>query len=128
MPLTQKQEDFALAYIETGNAGEAYKRAYNTKTTNTNVINVEGCRVLANPKISLRVAELRAKAATVATVTLAGHLADLKELRDQAIEARQFGPAIAAEVARGKAAGVHVEKTESTVTTRELPASVDEFV
>ena len=27
--LTQKQENFCLAYIETGNASEAYRKAYN---------------------------------------------------------------------------------------------------
>ena len=32
-PLTQKQEAFALAYVETGNAAEAYRRAYDVKPT-----------------------------------------------------------------------------------------------
>ena len=45
-----------------------------------------------------------------------------------AVKEKQIGAAITAEIARGKAAGVHVERSESLVTTRELPASVDEFV
>jgi len=40
----------------------------------------------------------------------------------------QFAAAITAEIARGKASGVHVEKSEQTVTTKALPATVDEFV
>jgi len=60
MKLTPKQEEFALAYLETGNAAEAYKRAYNVKaTTSANAIYVSACRILANPKIQLRVADLK---------------------------------------------------------------------
>jgi hypothetical protein len=61
-------------------------------------------------------------------MTLEGHLKRLDELSKAAQAANQLSAAIAAEVARGKASGVHVEKSESLVTTRELPASVDEFV
>lgn len=85
-------------------------------------------RLCANVNISARVSELKERGALRAEITLESHLADLAELRDKAAEAKQYSAAIAAEVARGKASGVHVEKSEQTVTTRELPASVDEFV
>ena len=61
-------------------------------------------------------------------ITLESHLADLQMLRDKAMESNQLSAAISAEIARGKASGVHVEKSEQTVTTKSLPASVDEFV
>ena len=85
-------------------------------------------RLSRNVKIEARVAEIKAGAAISAGITLQSHLDDLKDLRDKALSARQFAAAITAEIARGKASGVHVEKSESLVTTRELPASVDEFV
>ena len=85
-------------------------------------------RLLKNSEVIARLAELRAPAAEKAGITLDSHLAELADLRDKAKDARQFSAAIAAEIARGKASGVHVEKTESTVTTKQLPASVDEFV
>lgn len=43
---------------------------------------------------------------------LAGHLQTLGELRDRAIAAGKYGPAIQAEIARGKASGLYVEKVE----------------
>jgi phage terminase small subunit len=116
MALTQKQETFALSYVETGNASEAYRRAYDADEMKPASIHVKACQLLANGKVRLRVNELQAAAAQKAQITLESHLRDLADLRDQAREARQFSAAITAEVARGKASGVHVEKTESTVT------------
>lgn len=43
-------------------------------------------------------------------LTLATHLQKLAELRDAASREGKFGPAIAAEIARGKAAGLYEEK------------------
>lgn len=50
MKLTEKQKRFADYYIETGNATEAYKRAYNSKNDNTAA--KEGHKLLKNPKIT----------------------------------------------------------------------------
>jgi phage terminase small subunit len=41
MALTVKQENFCLAYMETGNASEAYRRAYNAGKMKPAVINVK---------------------------------------------------------------------------------------
>lgn len=112
--LTLKQEAFCVAYLETGNASEAYRRAYDASRTKPNVVYVKASQLMAQGKVSVRLAELRAVAAKAASVTLEGHLGELQNLRDMAIEARQFSAAIAAEVARGKAAGVCVERVELT--------------
>lgn len=61
LTLTPKQERFARAYIETGNASEAYRRSYNVKTTTKpERVHSDACKVLANPKVAQRVAELQA--------------------------------------------------------------------
>jgi hypothetical protein len=63
--LTDKQEAFVLAYLETGNAAEAYRRAYDvdpSKASN-NWIYVEACQLLDNPKIALRLKEVQEEAA-----------------------------------------------------------------
>lgn len=58
--LTPKQRKFAEEYVNTGNASEAYRRAYNVSPdTKMEVINVEGSRLLSDPNISLRVKELQ---------------------------------------------------------------------
>lgn len=126
--LTPKQEAFCLAYIETGNASEAYRRAYDAKDMKPETVNRKAKVELDKGKIRARLDELRAPVIKSAQITLESHLKSLEELRDAAKVANQLGAAITAEIARGKAAGVHVEKSEQFVTTRELPASIDDFV
>lgn len=65
--LTQKQEAFALAYFETGNAAEAYRRAYDVEeNARASWLYVEACQLLDHPKISQRVSELREQANSLA--------------------------------------------------------------
>ena len=51
-----------------------------------------------------------------AQITLQSHLDDLKGLRNMATKASQYSPAISAEVARGKASGLYIEKIQATHT------------
>lgn len=69
---------------------------------------------MADRKVSARVAELRKPVADAAQVTLAGHLTRLSELRDAAEKEGKYSAAVTAEIARGKAAGLYVERTEVT--------------
>jgi phage terminase small subunit len=57
--LTLKQEAFAKAYIETGNASEAYRRAYNAGKMKSDAIHVNASKLLASAKVALRVQELQ---------------------------------------------------------------------
>lgn len=68
--LTPKQEAFCLAYIETGNASEAYRRAYNVGTANIATVNRSAKEVLENPKIAARLAALRERAVERTMVTV----------------------------------------------------------
>jgi phage terminase small subunit len=60
--LTPKQQRFVTEYLATGNASEAYRRAYNCKTRRENTINVEACKLLKHPKIAQRVGVVQAEA------------------------------------------------------------------
>ncbi|HAR38824.1 MAG TPA: hypothetical protein DCS09_09790 [Porphyromonadaceae bacterium] len=58
--LTINQEKFAQEYILTGNASEAYRRAYpKSLKWKDNAVQVAGSKLLANPIVSVRVEELR---------------------------------------------------------------------
>lgn len=116
MALTQKQEMFCISYIETGNAGEAYRRSYECEKMKSETITENACRALKNSKIAARIAELRAPVIEKAAITLEQHLADLKALRDKADASEKYGPAIQAEMARGKASGLYVDKVEMNLT------------
>lgn len=114
MNMTLKQENFCLAYIETGNASEAYRRAYDSENMKSETVAKRASEMLDDGDIAGRIAELRAPVVKSAQITLEQHLEDLKRLRDKAEAAEKFGPAIVAETARGKASGLYVDKAEIT--------------
>ena len=114
--LTEKQEQFCKAYIETNNVTEAYIRAYQPKSTNEASLKATAHKTLKSKRVMNRIAELRAPAAKAATLTLERHLRDLERLRDKADKSKDFGAAIRAEVARGKAAGLYIEKIDLNLT------------
>lgn len=112
--LTPKQEAFVLAYLETSNASEAYRRSYSAGKMTDKQVWEESSKLLKSPKVSQRVAELRAPAVQKAQLTLEKHLDDLVKLRNMAVKDNKWSAAIQAEIARGKAAGLYVERTELT--------------
>lgn len=107
-PLTPKQERFCQEYLNTGNGSEAYRRAYPvSRNWKEASLNRKAKEMIDNVKIMSRLRELRAPAVTRCQVSLESHLNDLKILREAAVSADNYGAAINAEVARGKAAGLY---------------------
>ena len=115
--LSPQRERFAQAVASGLNQSDAYRAAYKVREGTTLVsVNQSASRVMADVNVASRVAELRAPAAKKASITLESHLEDLQRLRNMAVKAEQFGAAITAEVARGKAAGIVVEKGQINLT------------
>jgi phage terminase small subunit len=68
--LTPKQNKFAEEYVNTGNASEAYRRAYDVaKTTSNEVIAVKASELLKNGNISVRVKDLQKQEAEAFQIT-----------------------------------------------------------
>lgn len=127
MALTPKQEAFAQAIVTGMNQSDAYRAAYKVREgTKPETVNQAASRIMADSNVTARVAELRVPVAKKAQITLESHLDDLLRLRNMAAKEKQYSAAITAEVARGKASGVHVEKSEQTVSTRTLDPLKDE--
>ncbi|KAA6316689.1 hypothetical protein EZS27_033036 [termite gut metagenome] len=59
MKLTIKQEDFCNYYIETGNASEAYRRAYDCSNMTDKTVWEKASELLDNGKVTARVNELQ---------------------------------------------------------------------
>lgn len=78
--LTKKQEAFALAYIKTGNASEAYRRCYDAKGMKPSTINVKASELLANGKVADRVAALRAPALRAAEISAERTLREVADI------------------------------------------------
>ena len=78
----------------------------------------EKASVLANMvKIRSRIEELRRPVVEKTQMTLESHLDDLAKLRNLAVKEKQIAAAITAEIARGKAAGIHIEKSQVNLNT-----------
>jgi phage terminase small subunit len=81
--------------MQIGNASEAYRQAYKPKQMTARAIGVEGSRLINDPRITLRIAELRAPAVDGRRVTLMSHLSALNALREKAEAKGHFGAASA---------------------------------
>lgn len=116
MALTIKQEKFCMVYIETGNASEAYRQAYNCENMKSDVINVKACELLKNGNISVRLEELKNKHAKRHEITVDTLLAELEENRQAALSAMvvQSSAATAATMGKAKLLGLLVDKQEHT--------------
>lgn len=104
--LTPKQEAFCLAYLETGNASEAYRRAYDAENMKPETINVKACELLQNGKVAERLAALRAPIIAKAQLTVEDLLAELEEARRLAIDTEAPAPAVSATMGKAKLLGL----------------------
>ena len=127
--LTPKREAFVQAYVETGNASEAYRRAYNVReTTKPASVWQSASKLLADPKVASRVAELQAHHqqrhhdVTVDTLT-----SEYDEARELALGIEQPSAAISATSGKAKLHGydkgeakVEVNIKQNTVQLSDL--------
>ena len=105
--LTPKQEKFCLVYMETGNASEAYRQAYDVREgTKESTINRKAKTLVDQSNISARISELRATHAARHNVTVDSLIADLEADRQLAREIGQPGAAISASMGKAKLLGL----------------------
>ena len=110
--LTPKQEIFAQEVAKGTNLKESAVRAgYSHKNA------TRAGAFLANhePKVQKRIQELQNRGAIKVGLTLSKHLVNLEKLRDSALQNNAFGAAVTAEVSRGKAAGLYIDRKEVLV-------------
>lgn len=84
--LTAKEDAFCLAVIETGNASEAYRRAYDTRNMKPETINRKAKFMMDKDKIRARLVELRAPALKKAEVTIEYIVENLVELVERCMQ------------------------------------------
>ena len=112
MPLTEKQESFARRVaLEGMSAAEAYRSTYNAARMNTNGVYVEASKLMAHPKVSARVAELRERKVQESGLTA-------QRVIDGLLEIAEGGKSESARVqaynSLGKHLGMFTDKTEIT--------------
>ena len=80
MGLTPKQEKFCNTYIETGNASEAYRSAYNCSKMKPETINRKAKELLDNGKITARITDLQDELKEISDIKKERLLYELKAL------------------------------------------------
>jgi phage terminase small subunit len=106
MTLTPKQENFCLAYLETGNASEAYRRAYKADKMTANSVSVTAKQLMNNPKIASRLAELREPILKRHATTVDDLIKELEEARQLALSMAASAPAVSATMGKARILGM----------------------
>ena len=109
--LTLKQERFVHSYIETGNASEAYRRAYNCENMKPETIKRNAHALLANNNnITATVDREKARIAKACQVTVASLTREYDQNRDLALTVEQPAAANGAVMGKAKLHGLAVER------------------
>lgn len=110
--LTVKQEAFCQAYMETSNATEAYRRAYNYEKMKPASVNRKAFEVMENVNIAARLVELAERAMIRHDITVDNLTTELIADRKMARGLEQASPAITATMAIAKLHGLDINKSE----------------
>lgn len=112
--MTPKQEQFARLYVETGNASEAYRQAYNADNMKPETVTNEAYKLLQDPDISAMVDGLKEEARQRHAVTVDDLLSELEQARAAALAAPtpQSSAAVSATMGKVKMLGLLVDKAE----------------
>lgn len=116
MGLTPKQESFCLAYVETGNASEAYRRAYDAQRMKPESINRKAKEVIDNGKIAARLEELKSELVERHRVTADDIAEMLREDRAFAQKCETPAAAVSATLGLAKLYGLITDRFSGSVT------------
>lgn len=114
--LTPKQRAFALAYVETGNASEAYRRSYDAENCSAETVKVEASRLLDNPNVALTIVALQAEARERTMVTVESLTKELDEDRELARKLEMPAAAVSAVMGKAKLHGLITDKSKTETT------------
>jgi phage terminase small subunit len=119
--LTSKQNLFAISLADGLPASDAYRQAYDADGMKPGSIWVEACRLTTNPKVALRVEELRAeKEEEQRMLRLNRAEAVLERLEHEALEAKTDSTRVRALELIGRHLGMFTDKVEITTQERSV--------
>ena len=119
--LTSRQNAFAVSLADGLPASKAYRQAYNAERMKPETVWVEACRLATNPKVALRVAELRAEQEEERRMLRLSHAeAVLERLEHEALEAKTDSTRVRALELIGRHLGMFTDKVEITTQERSV--------
>ena len=112
--LTIKQEAFCQAYVELGDASEAYRKAYDADKMKPESVHRKAKEVKDNGKVTARIEQLQGEIKQRHNVTVDSLLAELEEARQKALSAEtpQSSAAVAATMGKAKLTGLDKQIVE----------------
>ncbi len=84
--VTEQQEKFCRIFVETGNASEAYRQAYNAKNMGANTIAARASEMLNKSNITVRLQQLREVHQKRHAITVDTLLAKLDKVYEAAMD------------------------------------------
>lgn len=138
MALTVKQEAFCKAFIESGNASQAYKQAYNAENMKAATVSRKAFELTENGKITARLDELRVEHAARHIVTIDSLINELEDARQIAKADMKAAAMVAATMGKARLLGFDKgvvgvtmkdvgEKSVKDLTDAELEAQLLSF-
>lgn len=115
--LTAKQEAFCQAIVQGTGQADAYRLAYTVKKMSPAAVDVEASRLMDNPKIAQRVAELRAPVIEKVQYGLEQAMSEAEQALQLALKKEHPGAMVAAVQLRSKLNGLLIDKKEIKVNT-----------
>lgn len=113
--LTVRQENFAMAFVELGDASEAYRRAYNCGRMKPHTIHDSAYNLRRHPVVAPRIQQLQAENAQRHAVTVDSLCAELDRMLAIAEAEKQASAGVQAVMAKAKLHGLVTDKTNATV-------------
>ena len=119
--LTPKQQKFVIQYITNGNnASEAYRNSYDVSNMSADSINVEACKLLKNPKVTLWLEycqqNVRQNFQEELIYTAQDALREYTELQAKSmVSSKTYNVAKGCIDGKCKVAGLHQDKVEHSV-------------
>ena len=105
-PLPLKQERFCNVYIETGNASEAYRTAYDIDNPAPETVWVNASKILSDTKVKHRINELKKALTACSMVTVHSLTTELEQARQCAADKENAASQVAATMGKARLHGL----------------------
>ena len=125
--LTLKQEHFVKAYIEAGNASEAYRIAYDADKMKAETIHRKANELISNGKITARIEEMQKEHQERHKITVDNLVDQLEEALQLAQTNGNANAMIAAIMGKAKLLGLDKPEPVRIQIEKELPTLAELF-
>ena len=129
--LTAKQHKYVQGKLEGLSNADAYRRAYESKSTKPETIWRRAAELAANSKVAAWIEYARREAVSKlvdeTSYTLEEHIKELTSIQNLAMEHGQYATALSAAVNKGKCTNKYVEHKDITVNNKADLAMIDKL-